>query len=177
MIQNIGIGEVIRHKRKGGDKMRHLAMIVLSICFFGMSYGTSFAMDPACKAAATAEKKACKAACIDDFHTSLFQCQGINPVCGNPCLAAKINCKQTVEASRDSCIADCDAQLQANKATCMPPPPCNGDPACDSCVDAFQVQAFVCRDNCREAFNQDPTKQAELALCKSTFRACIRACD
>jgi len=155
--------------------MRKLGLVIAGICLLGVPYVANADLD--CKNAAIAQKKVCKAECIDEFHTAKFVCRGINPVCGNPCLAGKISCVQNVRASLESCVDGCQADLAANKLTCVPPPPCNGDPACDACVDAFQVQAFICRDNCREAFNLDPAKQAALALCRSTFKACIQACN
>ena len=120
------------------------------------------------------QKRACKATCIDDFHTAKFVCRGINPACGNPCLAGKEVCIESVRASLESCIDGCRADLAQDKIDCGAP--CDGDLVCDACVDQAQVDAFICRDNCREAFNHDPVKQEELALCKTTFRACIRAC-
>lgn len=156
--------------------MHRLRGVAAGVVVFWAASVASAGTDPACAQAAAAQKKACKIQCMDEFQTSKFQCRGVDPTCGNPCLAGKIACVNTVTASRESCIADCDAQLQVDKATCSPAPPCKGDPTCDACVDAFQVQAFVCRDDCREAFNADPSTRAQLALCQSTFQACIKAC-
>jgi hypothetical protein len=72
----------------------------------------------------------------------------------------------------EACVDGCRARLQVDKGSCPPV----GDPGRDACVDAAQIQAFICRDDCREAWRNDPATVAGLANCREIFRGCVAAC-
>ena len=131
--------------------------------------------DPGCKLSALEEKRACVAACREDFRTAVFRCKNVDPVCGNACLAGRERCLEPYNAILDGCLDGCRAELRADKTRCQDD--CNGNQAClDACVDAAQVEAFVCRDNCREAFRNNEEAQNGIQNCRAAFRACVNAC-
>ena len=146
--------------------------------------------DPACKHQAIEDAKACKADCKDAFRDAKFTCLNVDPACGNPCLTAKLACLESVDEILDTGVlpagggtlancADgtdgCKARLKDAKDACGAP--CMSNPTCDTCVDGAQVDAFICRDDCRESWHQNTTVQALELSCRDTFKVCIGACQ
>jgi hypothetical protein len=144
--------------------------------------------DLACKLQAKDDYVACKQDCKDDYRADKLTCRNIDPACGIGCLAGRQACRDDFESIRDTgqlpgggtldnCATGtdgCRADLDAAKAACGAP--CNGNTACDTCVDAAQVTSFICRDNCRESWRANPVVTALKDACKATFQACIAAC-
>jgi hypothetical protein len=128
--------------------------------------------DTACVLQAKEDFRACRTECREDFVQTRFVCRGVDPLCGRACLAGRQVCIDDVRAPLDACVRGCREQLAAERAQCPPDP----GPARDACVDAAQVRAFVCRDDCRERWRQDPEVQADLQRCRDAFRACVAHC-
>jgi len=144
-----------------------------------------------CILQAISDFKDCKAQCKDDYRSAKFTCRGIDPACGKACLGARLDCLDGVEdilrtgqvpggGTLDNCAGGtdkCRADLEAAKQACGAPCDKNPDPAtCDTCVDAAQVTAFVCRDTCRESWRHNTTVVALAQQCKDTFKACVALC-
>ena len=150
--------------------MRTVALGILALlCTAGTARA---AVDQTCLLGAKEAFRACRVDCREELIQDRFVCRGIDPVCGRACLAGRQVCIDDVRAPLDACIDGCRAQLAAERAQCPPV----GDPARDACVDAAQVKAFVCRDDCREAWRKDPNVQASLRRCRDSFRACVAQC-
>lgn len=144
--------------------------------------------DVACKLQAKDDYVACKQSCKDDYRDAKLTCRNIEPTCGTACLAARQVCRDGYEGILDSgqlpgggtlasCATGtdgCRADLETAKTACGAP--CDGDPTCDTCVDAAQVASFVCRDTCRESWRADPIVAALKDACRTTFQACVGAC-
>jgi hypothetical protein len=130
--------------------------------------------DAACLAQSKETFKACRQQCADDYKDDKFRCRNVDPACGNACLAGREVCLEPINDTLDACLDGCKATLQQTKQDDCHAPCAVGDTVCDSCVDAAQVQAFVCRDNCREDFRANHTD--DVKLCHAAFRACVHAC-
>jgi hypothetical protein len=132
--------------------------------------------DLACLVQAKANFKGCRTQCSDDYKDDKFRCRNILPACGNACLAGREVCLEPINDTLDTCLAGCKTTLQQNKLShCNVPPPCApGDTVCDGCVDNEQIQAFICRDTCREDFRANHTE--DVKLCREAFRACVHVC-
>lgn len=144
--------------------------------------------DLACRLQAKDDYVACKQSCQGDYRDAKLTCRNIDPACGTACLAARQVCRDGYESilatgqvpgggTLANCAAGtdgCRAQLDVDKAACGAP--CNGDPTCDSCVDAAQVTSFICRDTCHESWSANAVVMALKDSCQTTFQACIAAC-
>jgi len=128
----------------------------------------------ACLLQARDELRSCSAECVNDFRNERFTCRNVEPGCGRECLGHRESCIETAGLPLVECLAGCQGTLAEAKAACVTT--CGGDAAClDTCTDAAQVDAFTCRDDCRESFRMSggPT---EIEACRASFRECVRAC-
>jgi len=144
--------------------------------------------DSECRQQAAADFRSCKAECKSDYREDKFTCRGIDPACGLACLTGRMVCRDAIDAALATgqvpgggTLTDCatgtdgcKAALQTAKDGCGAP--CNGNQACDLCVDAAQVDSFICRDTCRESWRANATLDALRLSCRETFRACVDAC-
>lgn len=148
---------------------------LLAVACIGGAVATAQA-DPACLAQSKETFKACRQQCSDDYTDDKFRCRNVEPSCGNACLAGREVCLEPINAILDTCLDGCKGTLQTTKQNdCNVPPPCApGDTACNDCVDAAQIDAFVCRDSCREDFRANHTD--DVKQCRAIFRACVHAC-
>jgi hypothetical protein len=122
----------------------------------------------ACKKAAVAGLKVCKASAREDFQLNKDVCRGLGHTCVEQCRAQRAACVDLV--GLDDAIAACNATRDGAIQTCK-----NNNPpgtAQDDCIDQVQVIAFQCRDQARE------DAQPGLAACASAFQACVHpACE
>jgi hypothetical protein len=168
---------VIGASTRGGYEMRRFWIALGMAAAFGLGGGgTVVAQDTTqCLTDAVDARKACKAECKDDFQTAVFNCKNVNPECGKACLEGRARCMQPFVQVLEDCLDGCRAQLEGDKADCQTR--CSGDQAClDPCIDAAQVTAFICRDNCRESFRANESAQEGIKNCRAAFRACVHAC-
>jgi hypothetical protein len=122
-----------------------------------------------CLASARDELRECRAACQDGFTAAIDVCRKIDPQCGAACRSQRDTCAAEPRRDRERAIRACSDVEKAQVASCRAQFP--NDPAQrDRCVDAAQIAAFVCRDNAREAVND------ELRVCRESYRGCIDAC-
>ena len=168
--------------------MRRLAFPIVAAVWATVALASAARADLACKLQAKDDYVACKQDCKDEYRADKLVCRNIDPTCGIGCLAGRQACRDGYEAIRDTgqlpgggTLANCTtgtdgcrADLDAAKVACGAP--CNGDPTCDTCVDAAQVTSFICRDNCRESWRANPVVVALQDACKTTFQACIAGC-
>lgn len=167
--------------------MRTARLIVAGMVVVAGSRAFAHA-NASCVLQARADMATCVAQCRDDFRSARFTCRGIDPACGKACLAGRQVCVDGATdilttgqlpggGTLDACTtgtAGCRAALEAARTGCAAP--CGGDPACDACVDAAQVTAFICRDTCRESWRRNVTVLGLLQSCRTTFRTCVAAC-
>jgi hypothetical protein len=169
--------------------MPRLATVTALTLALATIWVTSATADLACRLQAKEEFRACKADCKNDYRSAKLGCRNVDPACGLGCMAGRQVCRDSVDdilatgqlpggGTLDNCADGtdgCKAGLQAAKDACGAP--CApGDQACDACVDAAQVTAFVCRDDCRESWRSNGVVAALKESCTTTFRACIGAC-
>lgn len=128
--------------------------------------------DPQCILRAQSARKGCKVECNDNYFTDVALCRNVDPACFDRCRQQRTDCLAPLLASLNACTDHCNDQLQMDKDQCPPP----GDPNRDACVDAAQVKAFVCRDDCREQWRADPNVQTGLHFCRNQFRRCVQVC-
>lgn len=87
------------------------------------------------------------------------------------------NCSTGTDACQAAFL---DTATNTCGATCAqgahPGCTCNGNQACQDCMDQTQVTRFLCRDACRDSFRTNPTVLTLKASCRSTFKACVQAC-
>ena len=149
---------------------------LLAVTCVGGAVATAQA-DPACLAQSKETFKACRQQCGDDYKDDKFRCRNVDPGCGNACLAGREVCLEPIRAILDGCVDGCKETLRDYKNTICPAQ-CASDPdpvSClDNCIDGAQVQAFICRDNCREDFRANHTD--DVKQCRAIFRACVHAC-
>ena len=149
--------------------------LLVAVMWIGGTAAVSHA-DPVCIAQSKATFKDCRQQCADNYKDDKFRCRDVDPACGNACLAGREVCLEPINDILDTCLEGCKATLvQTKQDNCHVPPACApDDTACNDCVDAAQVDAFVCRDTCREDFRANHTD--DVKLCHAAFRACAHAC-
>jgi hypothetical protein len=144
-----------------------LGLLVLGVVAYGPP---AFAAKPnrSCVKGARQEKRDCSQACAEDFQISTDACRDVDHQCAEACRAAFHNCRQPLRDCIEGTdtVPGCNDLLRTNIAGCPPA----GDPGRDSCVDGFQIGAFICRDNCREQFG------AQVKDCKKARRSCVKNC-
>jgi hypothetical protein len=101
-------------------------------------------------------------------------CNNPPPTTLNNCPTGTNGCNAALQQARETCWA----QNCAPGQTCSSCSDSNitSMSACLECIDPAQLTAFSCRDTCRDSFRLNGVVQSEKALCKSTFRSCIKAC-
>jgi hypothetical protein len=154
----------IREERR----MTTLRTIIATVLVAGSAGIAAAASDPVCLAEARANAKACRTACAETFQTDRDACRNVDHDCAEACRAGRARCTEPFDAIVEACLGDCRTALQAAKAACPAAP----DPTRDACLDAAQLQAFTCRDTCRE--NQ--SVRDGIRNCRASFRACMRRC-
>src|SRR5262245_37495385 len=166
---------VSRTAREGEPTMkRHvlvLSILLLTASAAALAETTSVR---SCIAEARDELQECSIECVNDFRNERFLCRNVEAGCGRECLGRREGCIETASEPLVACVGVCRTTLIAAKAACVAS--CNADPLClDPCIDAAQVGAFTCRDDCREEFRLSGGVAA-IEACRATFRECVRAC-
>jgi hypothetical protein len=170
--------------------MRRIVMGLVVGGFFLAPHVARATVDPACILRAKNDYLQCKSDCQSTFRDDKFRCRNVQPACGNACLAGREACLEPYDQVLTDCINGCDSTLQQGKQDCasgcgcnVPGPSCTdnccaNDPmSCyNTCVDTKQVDAFVCRDNCRESFHNDATLQQNIKNCRNAFHVCVGQC-
>jgi hypothetical protein len=111
----------------------------------------------------------CKAGCTEDFQTAKDACLNRDHDCVEACRAGRDEC--IMATSLDEDLTACRDDLRAAKQACRDDPnnPA-GSASLDSCIDAVQVTAFLCRRQART------TAKPALTACRAGFKACAKAC-
>jgi hypothetical protein len=125
----------------------------------------------------------CKGQCVSDFNDSKAECRGIQPGCFQACLDARGDCIDAARQPLTSCLDGCQATLQTHHQDCKnqygcggSSDPCSTDANFIACMNPFQLDAFICRDGCRDTFKLNTTAQLALKACAKGFKTCIKAC-
>ena len=123
-----------------------------------------------CVADAAAQYKIDRTAAQDVFKTAKDVCRNRDPVCAEACRTAHEGCVDVPEAAVESCMDICATTLSTARDDCKESQ-AEDTPERKTCIDDAQVDAFKCRDACR-----DNADRAALQECKTGFKACIQAC-
>jgi len=125
----------------------------------------------------------CKGQCKDDFNDARALCRNIDPGCFGACVDGRAECIDTAREPLTTCLDGCQATLHQHRLDCKASSgcggttdPCSSNPAFIACMDPFQLDAFVCRDTCRDSFRLNLVAQAALKACNNGFRACRNSC-
>ena len=170
--------------------MRRIVMALVVEGVFLAPAVAGAVVDPACFLQAKNDYVQCKSDCRDTFRDDKFRCRNVQPACGNACLAGRERCLDPYLQVLTDCTDGCNATLRQGKQACadgcgcnVPGPNCttnccaNDPSSCyNTCVDPKQVDAFVCRDNCRESFHSNATLQQNIRNCRAAFHTCVQAC-
>jgi hypothetical protein len=115
----------------------------------------------------------CVSTCQESFRIAKDTCRNVNHDCADLCRVAYDQCIEDdpTLVALTTCKAGCQTNLESVKADCRLRHT-EGTPERDACIDAAQLLAFVCRDNCRENNNAGPALKA----CREDFRECIKLC-
>jgi len=141
-------------------------------------------VDPkACIADAKAVAKTCAATCKEDYQVAKDDCHKRDHACVESCRGDRTTCRQPTRTQLDSALAVCADVRQHGIHNQPGTPDQDGIDDCvarypeprdeqamvlfDQCVDAVQVQAFICRDDAHEA------AQPGFANCQQLFRSCV----
>ncbi len=150
--------------------MKTMRMLLSAAALWAIAAAPAFAggADPACILDARNEHKECRNECKDDFLEDKDLCRSVDPACATDCREQRAECSGPFLDLLEACLDVCSAQLAIDKDNCPP----QGDPARDACVDQAQLEAYSCRDVCRE----NPTVREGLKDCHKANRTCMRAC-
>jgi len=125
----------------------------------------------------------CKGQCKSDFDGARAECRGIQPACFEACLDARGDCIDAARQPLTTCLDSCQATLQSHRQACKTSSGCGGssDPCHTNanfiaCMNPFQLDAFICRDGCRDQFKLNTAAQAALKACATGFKGCVTSC-
>ncbi len=156
--------------------MRTVAMMMLLGMFVvggsvGIPDSSASEFQSQCIQDAIATRQECKALCQENFQMDKDECWDVPHECAETCRSARETCVDEALDDLDVCLIPCSNTLATAKEDCRllyPQEPQD----LDRCIDAAQLTAFICRDDCRESIHL----AAELKSCRKTFRVCIKAC-
>ena len=121
-----------------------------------------------CLVQALQTKNQAVATCNQVADADKIACTGKEATCVQTCRDARTTCATPLEDAIDAAEESCEATRRAAVATCQATnPPGAGR---DACIQTADSDAFVCRDDAREA--QAPG----LAQCTKTYVGCVHAC-
>lgn len=151
------------------------ALLVAVVATAGMamlqSQVQAASRNPECVQDAQDEYKECIAVCRETMQVSKDLCRNVDHDCAESCRQAYTECIGPHIEALEGCKDDCEADREDDVQACRDQ--FGGDPeALDDCVDQAQVQAFMCRDRCRE----QTQIRAHLTQCRQQLRSCIQAC-
>ncbi len=154
--------------------MKFIAFLsCLLVLITGVSIGTAIAKDrdPAqqCIREAAKDYQECRKGCQTDFKDAKDICRDVDHSCAVGCATGLEQCEEIPLTTLQSCKNNCNSTLDTDKQNCRSQNP-KGTEALDSCIDQAQVDAFLCRDECREGVS------GALQQCRVVFRTCIGAC-
>lgn len=106
--------------------------------------------------------------CKDTLQATKDGCLNRDPACMDVCRDDREQC--VIGSGLPADIDACNATKTAAIENCIALFPAGSDDR-DGCIDNAQVEAFICRDNAREA-NRD-----EIKACRVAFRGCVQLCS
>jgi hypothetical protein len=146
--------------------MRALSTTILLGLLLTVGVGRAVA-DSECIQDAKEQRGQCRTACDEDFVIAKDLCRNIDPECAAGCRVEHAACRDGVIAELGTCVDACRVQLNADRGAC----PKRGRGR-DFCMDRAQVQAFLCRDECRDGLQV----RRRLNGCRDDFRTCMTGC-
>lgn len=113
----------------------------------------------------------CKTFCQENFQVDKDECRNIPHECAETCRSSRETCVDEALNDLDACLSPCNNTFVETKADCrlLYAP---GSKDLDRCIDAAQLTAFICRDECRESIQLADA----LKSCGKAFRVCIKGC-
>ena len=136
-----------------------------------------------CRLDAKGVYKECRTDCKEQFRSDKDLCRNVDHECANACRAGREGCIEPFEDAIDACKAVCKDDRAIAKARCRDQ--FTNEIALDICIDAAQLVAFLCKDDCRENTVVDDPGTEEfdpihwrlgIKECRQASRTCIRAC-
>jgi hypothetical protein len=132
----------------------------------------SAATDEQCVANAQRDRVFCRVDCQEEYFEAKDLCRNIAPACGARCRTERSGCMGPLVAALAACTDRCMASLQLAKSQCPP----EEDSRREACVDLAEVEAFTCRDECRDRWRSNGTVRVGVKFCRDQFRICVRGC-
>jgi hypothetical protein len=125
----------------------------------------------------------CKGQCKGDFDDARALCKNVSPGCFEACLDGRAECVDTARQPLTTCLDGCEATLHQHRLDCKASSgcggsgnPCSSNASFIACMNPFQLDAFTCRDGCRDSFRLDTGSQAALKACAKGFKTCVKSC-
>ncbi len=147
-----------------------LCMVVMNIFVLAGIAGAD-EMVKMCVIDANAEYKECRQYCLENMQVDKDSCRNIDHACAEACRAGFDTCIGNPFNVLDACKAACMLELDDTRKQCRENFAA-GTWALDTCIDRAQIDAFVCRDDCRESIHI----AGVLKQCHKAERACMKAC-
>ena len=148
-----------------------LAVALIGVGMVALPQAQGVTRNPQCVQDAQDDFKDCLATCRETFQVIKDLCRNVDHDCAEACRQQFTDCIGPSLADLETCKDACDSERDQAVADCREHH--SGDPsALDDCIDAVQVQAFMCRDQCRE----QTQIRAQLRQCRQEFRSCIGGC-
>ncbi len=124
-----------------------------------------------CKAEAKEILRTCKTVCKEEFRMDKDECLARDHECAEACRAGRDACLAAILLDLEACIGPCNEAKRADKEVCRSLYE-RDTVERDRCIDAAQLVAFQCRDECRENVEVGPRTR----LCRDVNKACLKAC-
>jgi hypothetical protein len=121
-----------------------------------------------CQAQALQTKSQAVATCNQVADADKSACLGKEATCVQACRDQRSTCTTPLQTAIDAAIESCEATRRTAVATCQATTPPGAER--DACIQTADSDAFVCRDDAREA--QAPG----LTQCTTAYVGCVRAC-
>lgn len=144
-----------------------MTRLLLGLAALAVAAGTASSQTPPpseCRLQAKDDHNICRQACREAFQVDKDNCRNCLHSFAEGCRASRAMCVDPFEETLEACLGVCRTEIKEDKIDCAP-----GD---DACIDAAQLEAFGCRDLCRE--NQ--TVRDGIKNCRQIFRACMQQC-
>ncbi len=121
-----------------------------------------------CLAEAARTKRSAVATCNQTANTARSACFDKDATCVQSCRDTRTTCGQPTQATLAAALESCENTRRTAGATCEATTPVGSER--QACIQIADANAFVCRDDAREA------AAPGLTACEKAYVPCVRSC-